>query len=147
MIGPGDAAPDFELAGTAGTVRLSSLSAGVKVVLAFYAEDATPTCSAQVSALKADHDLIQELGARVIAISADSVESHRAFAERLGGVPFDLVSDEALTAARAYGVVDEAGKRSRRAVFVVEDGTVRLALPWFNPANSSQYEEIFRALM
>ena len=62
-------------------------------------------------------------------------------------MPFPLVSDEKLEAARAYGVLDEAGKRSRRAVFVIDKGgTILHVVPWFEPGNPSQYEDIFVAL-
>jgi peroxiredoxin len=65
----------------------------------------------------------------------------------LGGVPFALVSDERLEAARAYGVVDEGGKRSRWAVFVIDKGgTVLHVVPRFQPGNPNQYEDIFVAL-
>lgn len=146
MVDTGDPAPDFALPGLSGTVRLSEVSAGGPVVVLFYVEDGTPACTAQVSAFKADHDLVRELGATVVAVSADSLESHAAFASRLEGVPFEIVSDPDLEAARAFGVVDETGKRSRRAVFVVEAGVVKLALPWFNPSNSAQYQQVFESL-
>jgi len=142
----GDRAPDFDLPSTAGRVHFLEQAAGKKIVLVFYAEDATPTCSSQVSALKNDFDLILELGASVLAVSADSLESHKGFVESLGGLPFPLVSDTDLQAAKAFGVADESGKRSRRAIFVVEDGLIRLAIPWFNPSNSQQYQQVFEAL-
>ena len=147
MADAGDIAPDFTLPSTAGEVRLSELIAGRKLVLAFYTEDGTPACSSQVAMLKDDYDIVRELGAEVVAVSADSVESHRAFAERMGGAPFPLASDERLEAARAYGVADEEGKRSRRAVFVIgEDGRVLHAERWFQPGNPDHYEAVFRAL-
>jgi len=143
----GEQAPDFTLQSTKGAVNLRDLTERSKVVLAFYYEDATPLCSNEVSMLKDDYDFARELGAEVIGISADSVESHRAFIERLGGVPFPLASDERLETARAYRVVDEGGKRSRRAVFVIDrGGKVLHAEPWFQPGNPGQYEAIFRAL-
>lgn len=147
MPEPGGRAPDFDLPGTTGEIRLSGIFAQKKVVLAFYTEDNTPLCSSEVAMLKDDYDIIKELGAEVVAVSADSIESHREFAERLGGLPFPLASDAGLEAARAYGVVDDAGKRSRRAVFVIDTGgTVLYAEPWFQPGNPDQYEAIFRAL-
>ncbi len=143
----GRAAPDLELPSTQGRLRLKDLTATKKVVLAFYTEDNTPLCSSEVSVLKEDYELVQQLQAEVVAVSADSLDSHRDFAEKLGGVPFPLVSDENLKAARAYGVLDDAGKRSRRAVFVIDKGGKILhVVPWFQPGNPSQYEDIFAAL-
>lgn len=148
MPSAGDSAPDFVLPGTDGEVRLSDLLAKGRVLLAFYFEDATPTCSTEVEALKDAYETIRELGADVIAVSADSVESHRAFAEKLGGVPFALASDGELTAARAYdAVAEDDARRSRRALFVIEqDGTIAYAANPYSPNSLSQLEEALRAL-
>jgi peroxiredoxin Q/BCP len=142
----GDPAPDFTLPGTAGEVRLADALRTGPVVVAFYQEDNTPTCRTQLSALRDDHDLLVELGARVLAISTDPLESHTAFAGLLRP-PFPLLADADGAVARAYGVYDEDTRRSRRAVFVIgADGRVLLDIPWYNPANTSQYAQIFRAL-
>jgi thioredoxin-dependent peroxiredoxin len=147
MPEPGEHAPDFTLPSTSGAVRLSKLTERGKVILAFYYEDATPTCSNEISMLRDDYELVRELGAKVIAVSADSLESHEAFAERPGGVPFPLGSDEKLEVAKAFDVVDESWKRSRRAVFVIDrGGTILHVERWFQPGNPSQYEAIFRVL-
>lgn len=144
---PGDPAPDFELPSTQGTLRLRDLTATKKVLLAFYAEDNTALCAREVSVLKEDYELVKQLRTEVVAVSADGLDSHEEFADDLGGVPFPLVSDGRLEAARAYGVLDEAGKRSRRAVFVIDKGgTILHVVPRFQPDNPSQYEDIFVAL-
>lgn len=149
MEGPevGQPAPDFTLPGPKGNVRLSSLLQGGKVVVVFYQEDNTPMCRSQLATFKSDFDLFGEVGAQVVAISADPVDSHQRFDEALGGLPFPLLSDTDLEVARRYGVVDDTGKRTRRAVFVIgEDGTVRHKIPFYNPANLQQFQEIFEAL-
>jgi peroxiredoxin Q/BCP len=144
---PGEPAPDFTLPSTQGNISLHDLTAEKKVVLAFYFEDATPLCSSEVATLKADYDLIRELGAEVVAVSTDSLASHEAFARRLGGFPFPLASDADLLAARLYDVLDETGQRSRRAIFVIDrGGTILHAIGWYQPSNVGQYEEILRAL-
>jgi peroxiredoxin Q/BCP len=145
----GEVAPSVRLPSTEGEVSLKALfERGQRVVLAFYTEDGTPTCENEIAVLKDAHEMLAEFGASVVGVSADNVESHRAFAERLGGVPFPLASDESLVAAGAYGVIDEADpRRARRAIFVIDrDGRVMLALPHFQPANLSQVEAIFAAL-
>jgi peroxiredoxin Q/BCP len=142
----GEPAPDFTIPSTRGPVTLSDLARGRKLLLAFYTEDNTPLCSSEVAMLRDDYDIVKQLGAEVLAVSADPLDSHEQFAERLGGVPFALGSDTGLEAARAYDVVDEAGKRSRRALFVIENGRIVHAERWFQPNNPDQYEAVFRAL-
>ena len=144
----GDAAPDFTLPSTDVDVRLSERLRAGRVLLAFYFEDATPTCSTEVEALKDAYETLQELGADIIAVSADSIESHRAFAERLGGLPFPLASDADLRVARAYdAVAEDDPHRSRRALFVIEqDGTIAYTANPFSPGSLSQLEGAFRAL-
>lgn len=147
MRGVGDDAPNFILPSTAGELNLQELTRKGKILLAFYYEDNTLLCSSEISIFKEDYGIIEELGVQLVAVSADSVESHRAFAEHLGGLPFPLASDELLEAAKAYDVVDDSGKRSRRAVFVIDrNGRILHAERWFQPGNPSQYEAIFRAL-
>ena len=90
---------------------------------------------------------MRTLGAQVVAISVDGLDSHREAEERLGGLPFPLGSDITLEASRLYGVLDEAGKRSHRAVFVIDtDGTLLHCNTWYQPANPSQLLEVFIAL-
>ena len=148
MANAGDRAPDFSLPGTDGEVRLGDALARGPVLLAFYFEDATPACSTEIAALKDAHDALRELGASVIAVSADSVESHRAFAERLGGLPFPLASDAELSVTRTYDAVAEDNpRRSRRALFVIDrNGTIAYGANPFSPNSLSQLEEAFRAL-
>jgi peroxiredoxin Q/BCP len=119
----GDPAPDFELPGTGDkTYRLADYR-GRKVVLAFYPGDFTAVCTKQFCSYRDQGDKLDGLGADVLGISPQSVESHERFTEekRLN-VP--LLADEDKAVARAYGVV--AGPMVRRAIFVVdEQGTVR----------------------
>ncbi len=143
----GDNAPNFVLASTMGEISLSELTAVGRVLIAFYYEDSTPLCGSEISVFKEDYEIVQKLGARIVAVSADSLESHTGFAERLGGLPFPLASDERLEAAKAYGVVEDGGKRSQRAVFVIDrGGKIMYAERWFQPGNPSQYEAIFATL-
>ena len=119
----GDAAPDFELPGTGGrTYRLADYR-GRKVILAFYPGDFTAVCTRQFCSYRDQGDRLDNLGADVLGVSPQSVESHERFTEekRLS-VP--LLADEDKRVARAYGVA--AGPRVRRAIFIVdEEGIVR----------------------
>ena len=144
---PGDRAPDFRLPSTGGEIAGSDLWQRGKLVLTFYTEDGTPACQSQVMTLAEDLPMLEELGATVVAVSADDLESHGRFAEKIGGAPYPLASDADLTTARAYGVADEEQKRSRRAVFVIdESGTIVHANPWFSASSPEQRLAILEAL-
>lgn len=122
-LNAGDRAPEFELPGTGGkTYRLADYR-GRKLVLAFYPGDFTAVCTKQFCSYRDQSDKLDELGADVLGISPQSVESHERFVEekRLN-VP--LLADEDKSVARAYGVL--AGPMVRRAIFVIdEEGIVR----------------------
>ena len=147
MVRTGEVAPDFTLPSTVGNITLSAVAAEKRVVLAFYMEDKTPGCTQMLSALQGEYDTIRELDAELIGISADSLDSHDAFSESLGGCPFPLASDADLKVASAYGALADDGKGMVRAVFVVDkDGRIVHIIPWFQPGNTGQFFEIFQAL-
>jgi peroxiredoxin Q/BCP len=147
MANVGDSAPDFSLLSTTGEITLSKALQRGRVLLAFYFEDGTPSCVTEVRALKDANPMLREAGTQVITVSADSVASHRAFARRLGGVPFVMASDGLLEVARAYdAVAEDDRRRARRALFVIEqDGTVSYAANPFQVNSLSQMEEALRA--
>ena len=119
----GDPAPDFELPGTGGRTYKLSDYRGRKVILAFYPGDFTAVCTKQFCSYRDEGERLDKLGADVLGISPQSVDSHERFTEekRLN-VP--LLADEDKEVARAYGVL--AGPMVRRAIFVVdEEGIVR----------------------
>ena len=143
----GDIAPDFTLPSTSGDITLSTVASDKRIVLAFYTEDKTPGCAQMLSALQGEYETIQELDAQVIAINADSIESHGAFSESLGRCPFPLASDADLKVATAYGTLTDDGRGMVRAVFVLDKGRrIIHSIPWYQPGNTAQFFEIFQAL-
>ena len=147
MAETGEFAPDFTLPSTAGDITLSKIAAGKRVVLAFYMEDRTPGCTQMLSALQGEYDTIRDLDAEVIAISADSLQSHDTFSDSLGGCHFPLASDADLQVAANYGALSDDGKGMVRAVFVVDkDRRIMHSIPWFQPGSTAQFFEIFQAL-
>jgi thioredoxin-dependent peroxiredoxin len=114
----GDRAPDFELPGTGGkTYRLADYR-GRKLILAFYPGDATTVCTKQFCSYRDQGDRLDSLGAEVLGISSQSVESHEHWVkEQELNVP--LLADEDKEVARAYGVT--MGPMVRRAIFVIDE--------------------------
>jgi peroxiredoxin Q/BCP len=119
----GDAAPDFALPGTGGKTYKLSDYRGRKLVLAFYPGDFTAVCTKQFCSYRDQGEKLDQLGADVLGISPQSVESHERFTqEKSLNVP--LLADEDKSVAKAYGVL--AGPMVRRAIFVIdEQGVIR----------------------
>ena len=116
----GDKAPDFTLPTDSwdSTVSLVDFTKDGPVALFFYPGDWSSVCTDQLGVVQAQMDRFDELGAKVVAVSADTPWSHRAFAEQRG-IEFPLVSDLERSAIESYGV-RHAGGFSERAYFVID---------------------------
>lgn len=123
----GDRAPDFTLPGVEGSRTGSwtlSEMIGQPVVLVFYPGDGTPVCTQQLVTYTDEIGAFADVGAQVLAISPQSVESHEAFAADNGGFAFPLLADEEREVGSAYGIIGPLGFY-RRSVFVIgAEGTI-----------------------
>jgi peroxiredoxin (alkyl hydroperoxide reductase subunit C) len=123
----GDNAPDFKVKGILrGQVTDYSLSSykGKWLVLFFYPADFTFICPTEVTGFsKMAKEFLGE-NAAILGASVDSIDSHRAWAEELGGLEYPLLSDEDKTLSRAYGVLNEKEGVSLRATFIINPAEV-----------------------
>ena len=123
----GTKAPDFELISHhGGAVSLSSFREKKVVVIAFHPLAWTPVCANQMQNYENDFKWMTSHETHILGVSADASPSKVAWAESLGGISFDLLSDFCPhgAVAEAYGVAREGGI-SERAIFVVNKaGTI-----------------------
>jgi thioredoxin-dependent peroxiredoxin len=125
-VGIGDKAPAFTLAGTGGKDYALDDYRGQPVVLVFYPGDDTPVCTKQLNTYNAGLDQFTNLGAQVLAISAQDVASHERFSGK-HGFAFPLLADPDKAVAASYGTLGPIGF-PRRSVFIVDgDGVIRYA--------------------
>jgi len=100
----GRQAPDFELDDLDGKAwSLKQLLAGGPLVLIFY-HTYCDLCDRQLFTNKQDLPLFREVGARMVAISADPPEVTRRRFERFGPFGFPVLSDPGNKVAQAYHV-------------------------------------------
>jgi thioredoxin-dependent peroxiredoxin len=118
----GDTAPEFTLPGTGDRSYSLSEYRGQPVVLVFYPGDNTPVCTKQLNSYTADIGHFDGVGAQVLAISPQSVDSHEGFAAK-HGFKFPLLADTDKKVAALYGTLGPLGY-PRRSVFVVDAGGV-----------------------
>ena len=117
----GEPAPGFSLPDQSGQTRTLEDFPGRWLVLYFYPKDGTPGCTAQACALRDDIVRIRALGARILGVSLDSVESHREFASE-HKLPFLLLADAEGEVAEQYGALRNlfVTRLARRHTFVID---------------------------
>jgi len=126
QLSVGDKAPDFSLFSQKGSVvNLRDLLCASEVVLYFYPKDNTPGCTAEAKAFRDSYSVFKEMGAEVVGVSSDSVDSHIGFASRCD-VPFTLLSDPGGKVRKLYGVPSTLGLLPGRVTYVIDtQGVVR----------------------
>jgi thioredoxin-dependent peroxiredoxin len=116
----GDSAPDFTLKSNKGkSVKLQSLYKRKPVVLYFYPKDNTPGCTKEACGFRDSYEVFKKLGAEVVGISSDSVDSHKAFAAS-NNLPFQLLSDEDDRVRKLYGVPSTLGILPGRVTYIID---------------------------
>jgi thioredoxin-dependent peroxiredoxin len=136
----GNKAPDFKVQDQDGKEVSLQDFRGKKVVLYFYPQDDTETCTKEACNLRDNHSFLTKEGFIVLGVSPDPVKSHQKFIEKFD-LPFALLADvdheiinkykvwgEKTTFGRTYDgvlrttyVIDEKGK-IEHVIFPVESG-------------------------
>jgi len=139
-LSPGDAAPEFRLQDQNGEWHTLADYRGRWVVLYFYPKDDTPGCTKEACAFRDNIFAFEELGATILGVSLDDVDSHEAFAEKYS-LPFSLLSDADAATATDYGVLKKmVGFRfARRESFIIDpDGNIAVRYEKVDPAKHSE---------
>ena len=145
----GDRAPDFTLPKNGGgTVSLSEYR-GKKVVLYFYPQDDTQTCTLQAIDFTSKANAFEAAGAAIVGVSPDSVKKHDRFCakHKLG---ITLGADEDRSVIEAYHVWREKKTFGItymgvvRSTFLI-DREGRLARIWDNVRLKGHIDDVLEA--
>jgi peroxiredoxin Q/BCP len=116
----GDSLPSFKAKDTSGTVFNSDNYIGKQsLVIYFYPKDNTPGCTTEACSFRDSYQDFKDLGAEVIGISADSVQSHFAFKSKFN-LPFILLSDNDKKLRKLFGVENSLFFLPGRETFVAD---------------------------
>jgi thioredoxin-dependent peroxiredoxin len=154
VTGPdvGQRAPDFSLpwatkdgVGPIESPYQLASDRGKTVVVAFYPRDFTKGCTAEMRSFAEQYDSLFGPDVVLVAISADSVETHSRFAKSLG-LPFRLLSDPEQRVSKQYASKDQGGY-NRRTVYVIgPDGRVKYRNLSFNALDPQDYTRLRNAI-
>ncbi len=122
----GDKAPDFTLPSQMGDyVMLSEYFGKMNIVLYFYPKDESIGCTKEACAFRDSYETFTNLGAEVLGVSGQSVESHKNFASH-HGLPFLLLADVDNKVRKLYGVPSTIGIIPGRVTYIIDKkGIVR----------------------
>ena len=124
----GQVAPDVKLLNQDGVeVSLQDKLQQGTVVLYFYPKDNTPKCTVQAQDLRTRSAEITALGATILGVSVDPVESHLEFADKYD-LNFDILADVTRQVSEAYGVLTQLNGNSiaLRTTFIIgSDGIIQ----------------------
>ncbi len=142
----GKKAPDFT--GTCQDGNILSLSnfKGGKVILFFYPEDDTPTCTIQACNLRDNYTALQKEGFTVIGVSPNDEKSHQKFKTKFD-LPFTLIADPQHKIIKRYGVWGEKNLYGRkylglhRTTFVIDEKGIIKKI-FLRPNNKAHAAEI-----
>ena len=144
----GQKAPAFTANDQDGTkVSLADFK-GQKLVLFFYPEDDTPTCTIQACNLRDNYALLKQAGFKVIGISQDDENKHQKFREKFS-LPFTLLADPEHNIIDKYGVWGEMNLYGRkymglhRTTFVIDEKGIIKKI-FLRPRNKAHAEEIIK---
>jgi thioredoxin-dependent peroxiredoxin len=109
----GSKAPPINLPDQDGKQHKLSDYLGQYVLIYFYPKDDTTGCTTEACGIRDSFPRFNKSKAKVFGISADSVASHKKFADKFQ-LPFTLLADETKTVIEKYGVWAEKSMYGRK---------------------------------
>ena len=145
----GDKAPSFTAKDQQGNKLSLTDFKGQKLVLYFYPEDDTPTCTVQACNFRDNYNLLTKKGFKVIGVSPDDEKSHNKFQSKYQ-LPYTLIPDPAHKIIDKYGVWGEKllyGRRYmglHRTTFLIDEkGIIRKI--FLKPRSKQHSEDIVKS--
>jgi peroxiredoxin Q/BCP len=142
----GDKAPLFSGTDQDGTTRSLTDYNGKKLVLFFYSEAGSPTCTIESCNLRDHYDSLLKNGFEVIGVSPDKEIIQKKFAIKYK-LPFPLLADTTHAIVEKYGVWDQKKLFGReymgvlRTTFIIDERGI-IEKIFSKPKNKAHAEEI-----
>ncbi|SEH35507.1 thioredoxin-dependent thiol peroxidase [Chryseobacterium culicis] len=106
MLKVGDKLPEFEGHNQDGETVTSSKLIGKKLVVFFYPQANTPTCTVEACNLSDNYSKLEKAGFQLLGVSGDSVKKQKNFHNKFA-FPYDLIADENHSIIEKFGVWQE----------------------------------------
>ena len=156
----GDVFPNFEADSTVGKLKWNDWQGDSWAILFSHPRDFTPVCTTELGQVVQKEPEFKKRGVKLIAISCDSVEDHKAWSKDVmsycgangTALPYPILADPDRSLAKQLGMIDpdettETGMPlTARAVFIVgPDHKLKLSILY--PATTGRnFNEILRVV-
>ena len=149
----GDTAPDFRAETTDGPIQFHEWLGNSWGVLFSHPADFTPVCTTELGEVSRLKSEFEKRNVKVMALSADPIESHRKWIEDINEtqntkVNFPIIADPYFEVSNMYGMVHPkmSDKFTVRSTFIIgPDKKVKLMITY--PASCGRnFDEILRVI-
>lgn len=157
----GSEAPSFTAQSTNGQIVFPKDFGKNWKILFAHPRDFTPVCSSEILEIAHQQDEFKRLGAQLVVVSTDDIDSHKSWKAALEEVEykgkknvkigFPLVADQTYVIANSYGMLDSQSKtnlaQSIRGVFFIDPENKVRAFYFYPNEVGRNIEEIKRTLV
>lgn len=149
----GDIAPDFTAETTEGKIKFHEWLGDSWGILFSHPADFTPVCTTELGAMAKLGSDFQKRNVKVVALSADPLESHREWVKDINEtqnteVNYPMIADPDFRISNLYGMVhpEVSDKFTVRSVFVIgPDKKIKLMITY--PASTGRnFDELLRVI-
>ena len=150
VLKEGDKAPLFTAKDQDGKKISLSDYKRKKLVLYFYSEAGSPTCTIESCNLRDNYSLLKRNGFEIVGVSPDDEKTQKKF-ETKYKLPFPLVADTSHDVLEKYGVWDQKKLFGReymgvlRTTFVIDEKGIIKKI-FTRPKNKAHAQEIIAAM-
>jgi peroxiredoxin len=130
-----------------GMELVSSLCKKSFLILIYFTEQNTPSCTKQLLSFKEEIETLKQYPVQVFAVSVDEFTDLILFEKKLNGLPFEIASDVNGSLAKKIGVFDNDLQKTNRSIIILNQLCEVIYLnPFYQPDNINDFTAVFSFL-
>lgn len=149
----GAMAPDFTQKSSEGDIQFHKYIEGSWTILFSHPADYTPVCTTELGRVAKLKSEFAKRSVKVIALSVDSVESHKGWINDINEtqncvVNFPIIADEDQKVAKLYDMIhpQSLDKMTVRSVYIIDNNKKVRAIITYPASTGRNFDEILRVV-
>jgi alkyl hydroperoxide reductase subunit AhpC len=149
----GSIAPDFTQQSSEGEIHFHDYIGGSWAVLFSHPADFTPVCTTELGRVAKLRSEFEKRGAKVLALSVDTVQSHRGWIPEINEtqgckVNFPIIADHDHKVSKLYDMIhpESLDKMTVRTVYIIDDKKKIRTMITYPASTGRNFDEILRVI-